>query len=69
MKNWSTDTALLKKDKEAYEIWSLQQHINYGLDGECLSRKKLIKYWDKLEIDPDAKKFLSFVLWPKKKAS
>jgi len=32
MKNWSTDTTELKKDKAAYAIWRCEQLINYGLD-------------------------------------
>jgi|GEM_PF-581277 len=64
IKNWSTDITELKKDPEAYAIWKLQQRINYGLDGVKLSRSELFKYWDRLEIEPDSKKYLSFLLWP-----
>lgn len=62
MYNWSTDTTELKKDPKAYEIWRLEQMINFGLDGERISKKKLITYFPKLRIDPQAKRFLSFLL-------
>lgn len=69
MKNWSTDTTELKKDKEAYTIWRLEQLINYGLDGEKLDKKLVKKYWEKMEIDPESRKALYFLLWPQKKLS
>ena len=61
MYNWSTDTKILKKDKEAYKIWRLEQLINFGLKGEKISTKELKKYWKKLRIDLNRKKVLS--LW------
>jgi hypothetical protein len=64
MYNWSTDLTELKKDKEKYTIWKLEQMINYGLNGEKISEKDLRKYWDKLYLDPDCKKYLQFLLWP-----
>lgn len=65
MKNWSTDTTELMKDPVAYDVWRLQQLINFGLDGEKLSRDKLMKYWDRLEVDPESKAYLEFLLWPR----
>ncbi|MDO8610729.1 MAG: hypothetical protein Q7R95_09360 [bacterium] len=65
MYNWSTDITELKKTPEKYTIWKLEQLINYGLDGEKLSRKLLIKYWDKLHIDPKKRDALAFLLWSK----
>lgn len=68
MHNWSVDEKAFKKaDPEGYKIWRIQQLINYGLDGEKLSRKEVKKYWHKLYLDPTTKKFLAFLLWPKKK--
>lgn len=64
MKNWSTDTTEFKKDKDAYQIWRLEQLINYGLDGEKLDQKIVLKYWDRLQLDPEDKRFLTFLLWP-----
>ncbi|MDP2905863.1 MAG: hypothetical protein Q8O22_06155 [Candidatus Omnitrophota bacterium] len=66
MYNWSVDLKELKKDKEAYTIWRLQQLINYGLAGERLSKRLVKKYWDKLYLDPPTKRYLKFLLWPKK---
>lgn len=42
--NWSVDEKAFKKaDLESYKIWRIQQMINYGLDGERLSRKEVKK--------------------------
>ena len=65
MYNWSTDTTALKKHPEKYTIWKLERLINYGLDGEKLNKKLLIKYWDKLRIDKYYRAYLKFLLWPK----
>ena len=65
MYNWNTDTTLLKKTPEKYTVWRLEQLINYGLDGEKLSKKLLKKYWDKIKIDPRKRNALSFLLWQK----
>lgn len=62
MYNWSTDLKELKKSPEAYQIWKLEQLINFGLNGEKISLKQLRKYWSKLQIDPDRKKVLEFWL-------
>jgi hypothetical protein len=64
MRNWSTDTAELKKDKKKYAIWRLEQMVNFGLDGEKISRAELIKFWPNLKIDEYKKKFLALLLWP-----
>lgn len=64
MYNWNTDTRELKKNKEKYAIWQLEQKINYGLNGEKLNATLLKKYWHKLRIDPLYRKYLHFLLWP-----
>ena len=66
MYNWSTDTAILKKDKEQYVLWKLEQLLNYGLGDEKLNRAEVRKYWRKLYLDPKTKKYLAFLLWQKK---
>ncbi len=66
MYNWNTDTTQLKKNPEKYTIWKLEQLINYGLDGEKISKKELLKYWDKIRIEPQYRKFLQFLLWQPK---
>ncbi len=66
MYNWSIDLKELKKDKEAYIIWRLEQLINYGLGGEKLNKRLLKKYWNRLYLDAGKKRYLKFLLWPKK---
>ena len=69
MYNWSVDEKKFKReDPEGYKIWKLEQMINYGLGGEKLDKKLLRKYWEKLFLDLETKKFLEFLLWPKKKS-
>ena len=62
MYNWSTDLSRLKKDPQEYSIWKLEQLINYGLNGERLKLKELKKYFSKLTIDPQKKRYLKFLL-------
>lgn len=66
MYNWSVDINELKKDKEKYAVWRLEQMVNFGLGDEKINREELKKYWPLLNLDPKRKKFLSFILWPKK---
>ena len=60
MYNWSTDTTTLKKNPEKYQIWRLEQLINFGLGTEKLSTLELKKYWNHLKIDPKRKNVLAF---------
>lgn len=62
MYNWSTDEERIKKDKEKYAIWKLEQMVNFGLGGKKLKQKDLLKYWSKLHIDPARKKLLYLFL-------
>lgn len=64
MYNWSVDVSELKKNPEKYTVWKLEQLVNYGLNGEKLEEIELIKYWDRLNIDENRRKILSFWLWP-----
>jgi hypothetical protein len=66
MYNWSTDTRELKKDKDAYTVWKIEQLVNFGLGREKLNADELKKYWGKLRIDPLKKNYLKFLLWEKK---
>jgi hypothetical protein len=59
MKNWSTDTKELEKDKTTFTIWKLEQLINFGLGEEKLDLIELKKYWNVLDIDPFKKRFLA----------
>ncbi|EKD56321.1 MAG: hypothetical protein ACD_58C00227G0002 [uncultured bacterium] len=65
MYNWSVNIEQLKEHKEQYNIWKLEQMVNFGLEGKKLNREQLIKYWPQLNLDPAKKKYLSFILWPK----
>lgn len=62
MKNWSVDINSLKKNKEAYEKFKLEQLINYGLDGEKLSIKALKKYLPELHLDKKKREFAEFLV-------
>lgn len=66
MYNWSTDTKRLKRNKEEWEKWQLEQMINFGLNKGKISKSLLIKYWLQLDLDPQKKRFLEFLLWGKK---
>ena len=66
MYNWSIDIKNFKKTGEPYIIWKLEQMINFGLNGERLDKKLLKKFWEKLRLDPDKKRFLNMLLWKNK---
>lgn len=66
MYNWSVDLDNLNKDPKRAVIWRLEQAINFGLNRDKLNRKSLKEHWSKLRIDPSRRKFLKFLLWPKK---
>ena len=61
-KHWSVDTTELEKDPDAYAVWRLEQAINFGIRDSKIEAGELKKYWDKLDIDPDKKRFLSLIL-------
>lgn len=63
MYNWNTDTSRLKKDPTKYDIFLLEQKINFGLNESKLSLKKLKKYWNQLDIDPAKRNYLQRVVW------
>jgi hypothetical protein len=62
MKNWSHTTLKFDKKTPEYQIWKLEQLINFGIEKEKLSRHYLKKYFSKLNIDPDKKRYLAFLL-------
>lgn len=64
MHNWTVDTNQLKKDPEQYKIWRLEQLVNFGLDGQKLTKHELKKNWSELKLDPLKKAFLKMLLWP-----
>lgn len=67
MYNWSVDEKKFKRaDPEGYKIWRLEQMINWGLGNDKLNESLLRRYWDRLFLDPFKKRYLEFLLWPKK---
>ena len=62
MYNWSVDEKELKKDKEKYAIWKLEQMVNFGLGGKKIKITELKKYWNKLKIDSARKRLLQILL-------
>ncbi|OGW70380.1 MAG: hypothetical protein A3J72_04685 [Nitrospirae bacterium RIFCSPHIGHO2_02_FULL_40_19] len=66
MKNWGVDTKKLKKEKEKFSIWKLEQIINFGADGEKISTKELKRAWNRTTLDPAKRKFLGFLIWGRK---
>lgn len=64
MYNWNTRLYKWNKKSESYLLWKLQQMINFGLNGEKLDLFLVKKYWSKLDLDPQRKKFLKLILWP-----
>ena len=68
MYNWSTDEEKFKKkNPKKYKLWRITQLINYGLDGEKLSREEVKKAWPKIkdQLDPYARRAIEFLLWGK----
>lgn len=66
MHNWSTDTKEIRKDKTAYPRWKMEQLINFGMGNSKIKKQKLSQLMPSLDIDLAKKKYLSFLLWPKK---
>jgi hypothetical protein len=60
MYNWSMITTILKKNPEKYQVWRLEQLINFGLGNEKLNALELRKYWNRLNLDPKRKNVLEF---------
>lgn len=65
MYNWSVNTSKLKKDSKKYEIFRLEQAINFGLNNSKLSLKSLKKHFDVLKIDSNKRAYLKLLIWPK----
>ncbi len=62
MYNWSGTDPSKFPTQEKREIWELEQLINFGLNGQKISRSKLKRHWSKLDLDPTKKKWLSWLL-------
>lgn len=64
MYNWSTDIRKIKADKPAYDVWKIEQLVNFGLGKDKINKDDLRKNWLKLRLDPVKKKYLKLILWP-----
>jgi len=62
MYNWSTNSIRLRKNKDAFSLWKLEQQINFGLNGKKLNTSLLKKYLSQLRIDPYKRDFLKYIL-------
>ncbi|MDO8514932.1 MAG: hypothetical protein Q7S14_00390 [bacterium] len=65
MYNWNTVTTNWDKKSDSYNIWKLEQLVNFGINKGKIDVAKLKKFWSKLDLDPARKKFMSLLLWPK----
>lgn len=66
MYNWSVDLKKLGNASDEAKIWRLEQVINFGLNGQKLDRSTVKRFWQRLRLDPQRKRFLKLLLWPKK---
>lgn len=64
---WDYDIKKLEKS-ETGRIKILERQINYGIypsSKEKISLNAIKKYWKRLEIDPDRRRFLKLLIWGK----
>lgn len=64
---WDYDIKELKKSKWGRKL-ILERQINYGIypsSKEKIKLKDVKKQWKELEIDPDRRRFLRFLIWGK----
>jgi hypothetical protein len=66
MKNWNTDTSKFSSLKQR-RLWELRQLVEYGFDGESVTKEELKEYWPLLRdtIDPEKRRLFELVLWNK----
>lgn len=64
MKNWNTDLSKFE-NKDDKKVWELVQKIEYGLDGQPISKKDVLAYWDEIKnvISIENKRLFEFLLW------
>jgi hypothetical protein len=66
MYNWNTNTTKWNKTSDTYQVWQLEQMINFGLNGNKLDLVQVKKYWMDLKLDKYRQKFLELILWPER---
>ncbi len=68
MYNWNTDITGWDKKSESYQIWKLEQLINYGLNGDKISESDISKFWKKVKpnLDPYRARMIEYLVWRKK---
>lgn len=61
---WDYDIKELKKSESGRRL-ILERQINYGVysDKDRIKISEVKKYWDKLNIDPDRRRFLHLLIW------
>lgn len=62
MKHWSVDARALENDPDALAVWQLENAVNFGIRDGKIKKQDLLAYWDRLDLDPHKKKFLSLIL-------
>ncbi len=62
MKNWSNKIEKINQKSKQYNVWKLEQMINFGLDGEKIPKALLEKYLPILNIDETKKRYLKYLL-------
>jgi len=65
MYNWSVDLKKLGTTSQEAKIWRLEQAINFGLNNQKLDKTSVKRFWQQLRLDPQRKRFLKLLLWPK----
>jgi len=65
MYNWSVDLKKLGNTSEEAKIWRIEQAINFGLNGQKLDKTAVKQFWQRLRLDPNRKRFMKLLLWPK----
>lgn len=60
---WDYKDDQYKKQAAADPVWKLERMINYGLNGEKLNKKLLVKHFDEIKIPEERRSFLKLLLW------
>lgn len=61
---WDYDKKTLRKSKEG-QILLLERLINYGPGVQKIKLSEVEKYWNKLKLWPERKRFFELLLWKK----